>query len=1446
MRMFRLAFALVALTIALPALAQDQTEEDKGFIVSKIQDLLSGAGRQVNLTGFRGALSSAASFDRLTISDDDGIWLTMEDVVLDWNRSALLRGRLEVEELSAQSIDLPRLPVSEEETLPDAEATPFTFPTLPDLPVSVNIDAIRIEKVTLGAPLVGEAIQLEMNANAVLNDDGLDMAFKAIRTDGKRGAFDLTAKLSRGDDLLDLVLMLSEQEQGIAATLLGIPDEPSVELSVTTNGPLDDLTTVLKLDTDGQERLAGEVVLITQGDENDPDRRILADIGGDITAVILPEYRDFFGPDVSLKADALIGADGTIALSELDLQAAAVDLQGELRLSEDQWPSYIDISGNISRADGEPVLVPGGGGDTTVGRVVLNVVYDIDEGEAYEAIFNISDLTTTTAMIDQTSLRSKGTLTGAKGNVGQLIGAINFVARGVAMADAALAEAVGDQISGEAQINYLAEQPIRISDLDLAGSDYSLKGDVAFNGVGEGLETTLDAIINAADLSRFSALAGRELDGATSLAVKGSVTPLSGEFDLQATGTADDIKTGIAQADALLTGRTDLTMTALRNENGTFLRDLDLNNPALRFTGDAELSSASSRVDADVLLRDIATVLPQYEGPVTLKGTASKSGEAGWQVDVDADGPYEVKLTLDGIATGENANLEFDADVPDLSKFAEGVEGPLTAQGSLRQTPEGYLLQTDASGPFDATAKINGLVTPSLNVGFDVSVPELSAITPQVSGPLTATGRLRQTADGFEIDTDATGPYAADFSVDGTLTPTLAVNFDLALPDVQPLVPQVNGAVRATGQLRQTDDGFEIDTRASGPYGSDVAVVGALTPAVDIRFDLAVPNVQPLVPQVSGALSASGSVRQTDAGFVVDTTARGPYGARAAVAGLATGDNMSLDFDVSVPNVEPLAPGVTGPLAAKGTLRQTSAGIAVDTTATGPYRSSGSVRGVVTGDNAAVDFNVAMPDLGALVPKVNGPLNVSGTANKTSQGWRLDTSARGPSGTQATVAGVVGTDGNLNLDINGAAPLGLSGPFISPRNLQGQAQFDLALNGPAELGSLSGTIQTSGATLTAPNLRVGLEGIDALIRLSNNRAALDISGNATGGGSIAINGGIGLGGALPAEVAIRLSDVVLTDPRLYRTSVSGALQLNGPLTGGAAISGGLTIGETTVTVPSTGLTSIGDIPPITHIGAGAANTQTRRRAGVLDGSGTSDPVETGTSSAGFGLDVSVSAPGRIFVRGRGLDAELGGNLRLTGDTNNIISTGRFELERGRLDILGKRFDLEEGTAQFQGDFIPYIRFVTTTSTENGTASIIVEGPADAPEVTFESSPAGPQDEVLAQLLFGRNLSEISAFQALQLANAVATLAGRGGNGVVGNLRDRFGLDDLDVTTTDSGETALRVGKYLTDNVYTDVTAASDGTADVSLNIDLTDSIVGKVTLGSDGTSSLGVFFEKDY
>ena len=120
----RKILAICAIFLAFPAIAQDEkpglfdrlfgsddTTEDQGsFLERLIEDNLSGDDRQVSITGFSGALSGRATMDSLTISDAEGDWFTMSDAVLDWNRSALLAGRLEVAEISAALISLPRLP----------------------------------------------------------------------------------------------------------------------------------------------------------------------------------------------------------------------------------------------------------------------------------------------------------------------------------------------------------------------------------------------------------------------------------------------------------------------------------------------------------------------------------------------------------------------------------------------------------------------------------------------------------------------------------------------------------------------------------------------------------------------------------------------------------------------------------------------------------------------------------------------------------------------------------------------------------------------------------------------------------------------------------------------------------------------------------------------------------------------------------------------------------------------------------------------------------------------------------------------------------------------------------------------------------------------------------------------------------------------------------------
>ena len=216
------------------------------------------------------------------------------------------------------------------------------------------------------------------------------------------------------------------------------------------------------------------------------------------------------------------------------------------------------------------------------------------------------------------------------------------------------------------------------------------------------------------------------------------------------------------------------------------------------------------------------------------------------------------------------------------------------------------------------------------------------------------------------------------------------------------------------------------------------------------------------------------------------------------------------------------------------------------------------------------------------------------------------------------------------------------------------------------------------------------------------------------------------------------------------------------------------------------------------------------------------------------------------MRGRGLDMELGGSLRVTGTTANIVPSGAFELVRGRLDILGKRLTISQAQLQMQGDFDPWLSVLASNESDGITSSVKIEGNASAPKVSFVSSPELPEEEVLARLLFNRDLSSLSAFQAAQLASAVATLAGKGGDGIMSKLRKGFGLDDLDISTNAEGQTEVKAGKYISKNAYTEVEVDGEGKAKINLNLDVTPSVTLRGSVGAEGETSIGIFKEKDY
>ena len=669
------------------------------------------------------------------------------------------------------------------------------------------------------------------------------------------------------------------------------------------------------------------------------------------------------------------------------------------------------------------------------------------------------------------------------------------------------------------------------------------------------------------------------------------------------------------------------------------------------------------------------------------------------------------------------------------------------------------------------------------------------------------------------------------------------------------------GSLDLTGTAALLAGSFDLDARLSGEglgLGQpqlDALLRGASRVSLSAKRDAAGTTLRRLTVQAATlSAEASGTVAPdaADLSAKLDFTdlsalGRGYGGALAAQVGYKAAQGLGRlsltgranNLALGQPEADKLLRGTTT-LSLDAT--RSDGRIRVDDlTLTNPQLSA-KAQAKLEGASRTLMLTARLADLALLAPGFPGPLSLDGSVADQGQGYRIDLAAQGPAALNATVKGTLAADfASADLTASGGIEGGVVNGLIAPRSIRGPVRFDLRLNGPLRPAALAGTVALGPARLAAPAIGLAADPLTATARLGGGRAVL--SAKATvGGGTVTLEGPVDLSAPYGANLAARLSDVLFKNPELFSTRVSGDLTLAGPLTGGARIAGLLRLGQTEIRVPSTGFGGSGAIPDgLRFSGETAAERATRARAGL---------VKTASQAQGggrpFGLDLTIAAPNQVFIRGRGLDAELGGQVKLAGTTDNVIPSGGFQLLRGRLDILGKRFDLTQANLQLEGQFVPYVQ-IAAASTNNGiTSTIAIEGQATDPKITFSSSPPLPQEEVLSQLLFGQGLSKISPFQAAQLASAVATLAGKGGEGIVGRLRSNFGLDNLDVQTTASGAAEVKAGKYISRRVYSEVSVGADGKSSVSLNFDLTKSVTVKGTAGSDGATGIGLYYQRDY
>jgi len=1439
-RFIVLILMLLGLGLAVPAVivAQDvltmDNEEQKDWLTGFVQDRLSTPERQIRLSNIEGALGSDVAIREITISDAQGVWLRVNNARLNWNQAALFMGRLEVRSLTADSIEYLRNAVPAEGTvdLPAPEAGGGF--QVPQLPVAVILEQLTVPSVTFGENVFGLGSEISLAGALTLDGGNLDANLDIVRLDGPGGTLDLDVKYANADSTIDLALALVEPENGVIANLLNIENRPAVTLTLDGSGALTDLRADLTLAANGQTALSGVATVNQQAD----GIAVAADLRGPLATLIAEPYRPFFGAETALTANALIHSEGGISVTGLRLTGGQLSLEAAAETTPDNFLKTLALNAVIADPAGGQVILPVPGSATRVGSAQLAVAFGGAANENWTATLAMAGFETTGFGADNLALTLGGVATNLSDPATRRLtfngdGTLSGIA-GSDEVEAALGDSIGIGIAGL----WNASEPVQLAEFRIAGQALT----AMLTGQLDGLDFRGDIGLETASIAPFSGLAGRDLSGALSLKATGSILPLTGGFDLTLDGTGTNLGIDDDIADGLLAGTVDLSGRVARTEAGLTAEDFRIANAQVQMLADGTYSNALADFAFNLDLSDLGLLSDQASGALKVVGTAKGQDNL---IDLDLDATVAEGM-LAGRALREGT-LSFDGRY-DVDRLDGNISGGAALDGfrttlaaDVSVTPSEQAL-SDIDFQAAGTRITGGLTRVVLTGLIDGG---LTVVSPDVSVPAALALLEAEGAINAEVSlAPADGKQSA--TIRGDISNLVVNDIRVGAADIRANVgdlfgvPVIDGAANAsdvsvagvdietlsaTATQSGTTTGF--DAQASLTTGTNVDIAGSLMP-VDGGYRLGLDRAQLQQGTLSARLARPTVLQVTGSTVALDAV-RFDVGSGSITATGSAGETLGITLDI---NALPLsiANAVAPDLGLAGTIhgRATVSGSSSDPQVAFDARAEGI--------NAAAirDFGIAPLSVAANGTFSNGTVTLGSVTANGSGGLTL----RG--------SGTVPLGGNgLSVALAGSAPLALGNRFVADRGgqLSGVVTLDARVSGSLASPQFGGRVSTNGAGYIDPELNLRLEGISGSANLTGSNLVIDsLSGNLATGGSVSASGSVGLSGGFPADIRVALNSARYADGNLFVATLSGNLALTGNLTGSPLLAGNVLVEEANISIPEN-FGGGAQLIDVEHVRTPPAVEQTLQRAKIDDRSGAPIPQ---TRPAGLLLDVNVSAPNQIFIRGRGLDAEVGGSVRLTGPINNIQPVGGFSLNRGRLAILGQRVTFESGTVTLVGDLDPFLNLVARTEGEGITVFVTVSGRASDIDVSFSSSPMLPQDEVLSRLIFNRSMGELSPLQLAKLAGAAAELVGGGGNGLVDSLRGAAGLADLDIVTDDSGNVAVQAGAYIQDNVYLGVQAGANGQSKVTINLDVTSDLKVTGAAGQDGNSSLGVFYERDY
>lgn len=1330
----------------------------RDLVVSFVAGQKIGRYGRINVEGLSGDLFDDFTLARVTVTDEEGVWLEADNVRVDWSYWPLLLRRFHASEISADRIRLVRRPIVE----------PPTEPGGPQ-PLSVAIDRFAAE-VELMEEFSQEYGRWRLTGAAALPRRGAKSAEVDAYSLSRQGDH-LMLAATFGGDLGDLRLNLraSEAQGGPLAGALGYsPDQP-FQARAIVNGEIVDVAV----------RTGDFTPLAVRGWFNDEGARLSGQMdfsGSDLLQPFVERVgrtaRFGFAMVPDTRREGWRGMAWRLSAENLNSHAS-----GLIRMSDRSAPDGVRLelsTPSLSRLTGADLAGPAAYAGTFTG-----------DAESWRLQGEASLLDAHLASYRATRISGPLNVAVNRGRM-DLDGDIRAVGGASAGVIGGL---LGATPRVQLQASRMADGAMLLRRIDARGQALDLTGSGS-RGLDGGLGFQGNAVIT--DLSRLRPQARGAFGGPIRAAQARTGAPWTLSFD----GRGRGLVTGLGELDRLLGEQ-----------------------PRLQLAG----------------------ALDQGRIAVERGELTGANGRAGARGLIETDG--RLRLALDWNAQGP---------------FAAGpaeIGGAMSGQGALT----GTLAQprADLTAAFDrieagALTLTRADLTLSFRRGADASDGRIVVTAGSNYGPARAQGDFFFGGDRIRlsnVDLDAGGVTAQGAIALSDRFPSSA---DLTFA-ARPGAFLASGS--AQGRVRLTEGGGDetaivnVTARDLRPAGSNILVRtldlqgrGALS-RLPFTLALDVGGGTPVQFNGSGVYAREGeahSLTLRGGGRVreVAFTTRNP-----AVLALS-GDGRVVRVDLGV-----------GGGVLTGEMRQDAraAVIQADLTAVELGSVAPDLRGQVTGrvalrgagDDLSGSANVDLRQLRSVdAPRgmaVDGALNVLLADNVL----RIQATARDAQSVQASA--------NLRLPVEAsAAPLRLAiartRPMSGDVSIQGQIQpiWDLFLGGERSLAGQVDLRADIGGALAEPRLNGRMDLTqgsfnDAAVGLRLDRVTLNTRFDDTiavierfeatdgGRGAASGEGRLGLRQGSPSTFRLNLDRFRIIDNDIAQARASGPITVTRAADGAIQLAGQLEVNEAEIAANPPGSTGVVrmDVVEINRPGG--------------------DPVQAEARQNGSPITVNLDLTGRqVFVRGRGLDVELALRARLRGALARPELTGTANVVRGDYEFAGKRFVFDDSGSISLSTDPSRIRLNLRAVREDPalTATIRVTGTAASPEIALTSTPELPQDEILSQVLFGRSASQLSAFEAAQLASGVASLAGGGGFDVIGNIRELAGLDRLSFAG-DASALTVAGGRYITDDVYLEVIGGGEGGAAFNVEWQVRRNLAVASKFGGHGDAVLSIRWRRE-